>query len=149
MNSDLYGYKIWESILNSNLQLGGVFFAIAFFAIAVKVTGRGKQRIALTFTGNRHTVSFWFKDIRTLIISSYPPLGAVSVAFTGLASYMVYLGIYSTANLTARDKRLREDLREKVENNMKLLNSIATSQSNMDTEKNVKQLINLTAQWQT
>ena len=32
---------------------------------------------------------FASKDISTLIISSYPPLGAVSIAFVGLASYMV------------------------------------------------------------
>ena len=71
---------------------------------------------------------FGSKDISTLIISSYPPLGAVSIAFMGLASYMVCLGVYSAASFTARDKKLRRDLREKVENNMMLLKSIASSQ---------------------
>lgn len=148
LNSDLYGYKSLEAILNFNLQLGGVFFGFAFFVIAAKLTGRGKQRQALTITGIGIMFLFGSKDISTLIISSYPPLGAVSVAFTGIASYIVYLGIYSAANLTARDKKLRGDLREKVENNMMLLKSIATSQSSIDTEKNVKHLMNLTTQWQ-
>lgn len=148
VNSDLYGYKTLESILNSNLQLGGVFFGIAFFAIASKLTGREKQRRALMLTGIGIMFLFASKNISTLIISSYPPLGAVSVAFTGLASYMVYLGIYATANLTSRDNRLRGDLREKVERNMMLLKSIASSQSSIETEKNVKQLMNLTTQWQ-
>lgn len=35
-------------------------------------------------------------------ISSYPPLGAVSIAFMGIASYMVYAGIYNTAAHAAR-----------------------------------------------
>ena len=38
LSSDIYGYKTLESILNLNLQLGGVFFGIAFFTIAAKVT---------------------------------------------------------------------------------------------------------------
>ena len=86
---------------------------------------------------------FGSKDISTLIISSYPPLGAVSIAFMGLASYMVYLGIYSAASLTARDKKLRRDLRHKVENNMMLLKSIASSQDQLDIEKKVKPLMKL------
>ena len=148
LSSDIYGYKTLESILNLNLQLGGVFFGIAFFTIAAKVTGRGQQRKALILTGIGIMFLFASKDISTLIISSYPPLGAVSIAFIGLASYMVYLGIYSAASLTARDKKLRRDLHQKVENNIMLLRSIATCQDELDIEKNVKQLMNLSAQWQ-
>lgn len=148
VNSDIYGYKTLETLLNHNLQLGGVFFGIAFLTIATKLTGRGQQRKALILTGIGIMFLFASKDISTLIISAYPPLGAVSIAFIGLASYMVYLGIYSAASLTARDKKLRRDLRQKVENNVMLLKSIATSQDELDIEKNVKHLMNLSTQWQ-
>ena len=50
--------------------------------------------------------------------------------------------------LLPETRDLRRDLRQKVENNVKLLKSIAISQDELDTEKNVKQLMNLTAQWQ-
>jgi hypothetical protein len=148
VNSDIYGYKTLETILNLNLQLGGVFFGIAFLTIATKVTGKGQQRKALILTGIGIMFLFSSKDISTLIISSYPPLGAVSIAFMGLASYMVYLGIYSAASLTARDKKLRRDLRDKVENNVMLLRSIASSQDHIDIENKIKPLMNLSAQWQ-
>lgn len=148
IRSDIYGYKTLETILNLNLQLGGAFFGIAFFTIASKLTGRGQQRKALILTGIGIMFLFASKDISTLIISSYPPLGAVSIAFVGLASYMVYLGIYSAASLTARDKNLRRDLRQKVENNVMLLKSIAASQDELDIEKNVKHVMNLSTQWQ-
>jgi hypothetical protein len=110
VSSDIYGYAILETIFNLNLQLGGAFFGVAFLTIASKLTGRGRQRNALILTGIGIMFLFASKDISTLIISSYPPLGAVSIAFIGLASYMVYLGIYSAATLTARDKNLRRDL---------------------------------------
>jgi hypothetical protein len=148
VSSDIFGYKTLETILNLNLQLGGAFFGIAFLTIASKITGMGQQRKALILTGIGIMFLFASKDISTLIISSYPPLGAVSIAFVGLASYMVYLGIYSAASLTARDKNLRRDLRQKVESNVMLLKSIATSQDELDIEKNVKQVMNLSTQWQ-
>jgi hypothetical protein len=91
---------------------------------------------------------FASKNISTLITSSYPPLGAVSIAFVGLASYMIYLGIYTAATITARDKKIRGVLKEHVENNMMLLKSIASSQDKIEIEKNVKQLLNLTAEIQ-
>jgi hypothetical protein len=148
INSDIYGYTTLETILNFNLQLGGIFFGIAFLTIATKLTARGQQRKALLLTGIGIMFLFASRDISTLIISSYPPLGAVSIAFSGLASYMVYLGIYSAASLTARDKNLRRNLRQKVENNVMLLRSIATSQDELNIEKNVKHLMTLTTQWQ-
>jgi hypothetical protein len=61
---------------------------------------------------------------------------------------MVYLGIYSAATLTARDKNLRRDLRQKVESNVMLLKSIATSQDELDIENDVKHVMTLSSQWQ-
>jgi isopropylmalate/homocitrate/citramalate synthase len=60
-----------------------------------------------------------------------------------IASYMVYVGIYNSAILAARDKKLRRDLHKKIENNMKLLSSIASSQDQLEMEKNVKELMSL------
>ena len=137
-----------NTLLNSNLQIGGLFFGMAFFAIALKITGGLELRKSLTLTGIGIMFLFSSKDVSTLIISSYPPLGAVSIAFMGIASYMVYIGIYSTATIIARDKKLRKDLREKVDNNVMLLKSIATSQDEIDVEKCVKPLMNLSTQWQ-
>jgi hypothetical protein len=148
INSNVYGYRTFEYLLNLNLQIGGILFGIAFLTMALKLTGRGQQRNALVLIGLGIMFLFGSKSIGSLTISSYPPLGAVSIAFMGLASYMVYLGIYSAATLTARDKDLRRDLHEKIENNLNLLRSISSSQSRMEIEKNVKHLMNISTEWQ-
>jgi hypothetical protein len=148
LNSDIYGYQTLNTLLNSNLQAGGAFFGMAFLAIAAKLTSESEQRKSLILTGIGIMFLFASKDISTLIISSYPPLGAVSIAFMGIASYMVYTGIYNTALIAARDKKLRRDLHENVENNMKLMRSIASSQDRLEIEKNVKELMTLSTQWQ-
>jgi len=148
LSSDIFGYQALNTLLNSNLQLGGAFFGMAFLTIAAKLTSGTKQRNSLILTGIGTMFLFASKDISSLIISSYPPLGAISIAFMGIASYMVYVGIYNTAAVTARDKKFRRELREKVENNMKLLRSIASSQDRLEIEKNVKHLMTLSTQLQ-
>jgi hypothetical protein len=148
LNSDIYGYQTLNTLINSNLQVGGAFFGIAFLTIAAKLTSEREQRKSLIITGIGIMFLFASKDISTLIISSYPPLGAVSIAFMGIASYMVYAGIYNTAAHAARDKKLRRDLRVNIENNMKLLRSIASSQDRSEMEKNVKELMTLSTHLQ-
>jgi hypothetical protein len=148
LNSDIYGYQTLNTILHSNLQLGGAFFGMAFLVIAAKLRGEREQRKSLIITGIGIMFLFASKDISTLIISSYPPLGAVSIAFMGIASYMVYAGIYNTAAHAARDKKLRRDLRVNIENNVKLLRSIASSQDRIEMEKNVKELMSVTTRLQ-
>jgi hypothetical protein len=148
LDSDIYGYQTLNTLLQSNLQIGGAFFGMAFLVIATKLTSESELRRSLIITGIGIMFLFASKDISTLIISSYPPLGAVSIAFMSIASYMVYAGIYNTAVITARDKKLRGDLHENIESNMKLLRSIASSQDRLDIEKSVKQLMTLSTQWQ-
>jgi hypothetical protein len=143
LNSDIYGYQTLNALINSNLQVGGAFFGMAFLTIAAKLTSEKEQRKSLIITGIGIMFLFASKDISTLIISSYPPLGVVSIAFMGIASYMVYAGIYNTAAHAARDKKLRRDLRVNIENNIKLLRSIASSQDRSEMEKNVKELMAL------
>lgn len=148
LNSDIYGYQTLNTLLNSNLQVGGAFFGMAFLVIAAKLTSEREQRKSLIITGIGVMFLFASKDISSLIISSYPPLGVVSIAFMGVASYMVYAGIYNTAAHAARDKKLRRDLRVNIENNIKLLRSIASSQDRLEMEKNVKELMTLSAHLQ-
>jgi DNA-binding transcriptional regulator GbsR (MarR family) len=61
---------------------------------------------------------------------------------------LVYVGIYNTAAHAAPDKKLRRDLRVNIENNMKLLRSIASSQDRLEVEKNVKELMTLSTHLQ-
>ena len=147
LSTQLYGNEVIENILNSNLLIAGVFFGLAFFTIAFKVVSPG-QKNALILTGIGMILLFGSKDISTLVLTSYPPLGATSITFIGIASYLVYIGIYRAATLTSRDTFLKKNLREKIENNVNLLRSISSSQFRIDTERHVKSLMNRSSEWQ-
>ena len=44
-----------------------------------------------------------------LVSAPYPPFGLATISFTGLSSFLVTLGIYSSAVSLAHDAKLRRD----------------------------------------
>src|SRR5215204_3806696 len=140
--------QIVSTFLNSNLQIGGIFFAIAFLVIAKKIP-KGHQIVnSLIISLIGMMFLFGSKNVSALIIPSYPPVGIVAISFMGLASYLLLVGIYSIATIAARDITLRKYLNKKVENDTTLLNNIAYSKSESEIQKNVKSLMDYSSKWQ-
>jgi hypothetical protein len=139
---------IVHTVIDSNLQFGGVFFAIVFLVIAKKIPNRHQIVNSLIISLIGMMLLFSSKDISTIILPSYPPLGIVAISFIGLASYLLFIGIYSSATIAARDITLRKYLFKKVENDTALLNNIAYAENEIEIQKNVKSLIIYSTQWQ-
>jgi hypothetical protein len=140
--------QIVYTFLNSNLLIGGIFFAIAFLVIAKKIP-KGHQIVnSLIISLIGMMFLFGSKNVSALIIPSYPPVGIVAISFMGLASYLLLVGIYSIATIAARDITLRKYLSKKVENDTTLLTNIAYSESESEIQKNVKSLMDYSSQWQ-
>jgi len=140
--------QIVSTFLNSNIQIGGIFFAIAFLVIAKKIP-KGHQIVnSLIISLIGMMFLFGSKNVSALIIPSYPPVGIVAISFMGLASYLLLVGIYSIATIAARDITLRKYLSKKVENDTTLLRNIAYSESESEIQKNVKSLMDYSSQWQ-
>jgi hypothetical protein len=64
--------------------------------------------------------------------AAYPPFGLVSTACVGLSTYLIYIGLYSSATTVSQDLALRQSIRKSVTAQSKLLDSIGTAQ--METE---------------
>jgi hypothetical protein len=114
----------------------------------MKMLTHDQLRTSLIVSGIGIMLLFGSKGISNLIFSSYPPSGIISISFMGRASYLLYIGIYNTAKLAARDNQLHQYLRKKVENDLSLLRNIASSEKRIESEKTVKQLLDLSIQWQ-
>ena len=71
---------------------------------------------------------FYLAGSATVSQAAYPPFGLVSVAFTGLATYLIYVGLYSSAVTLSQDLTLRKTIRKSVMEQSKLLDSIGTAQ---------------------
>jgi hypothetical protein len=140
--------QIVSIFLNSNLQIGGIFFAIVFLVIAKKIPKGHKIVNSLIISLIGMMFLFGSKNISALILPFYPPVGIVTISFMGLASYLLLVGIYSSATIAARDITLRKYLNKKVEHDISLLNNIAYAENENEIQKNVKSLLNYSSQWQ-
>jgi hypothetical protein len=73
----------------------------------------------------------------TLIGASYPPYAIVTMSFLPFASYMIFLGLYSTAVSVSQDNQLRKSIKKVARENSNLLGSIGTAQMEQEIQKTV------------
>ena len=91
--------QIAYTFLYSNLQIGGIFFAIAFLVVAKKIPKGHRIVNSLIISLIGMMFLFGSKNVSALIIPAYPPVGIVAISFMGLASYLLLVGIYSSATI--------------------------------------------------
>jgi hypothetical protein len=69
--------------------------------------------------------------------AAYPPFGLAAVSSVGLASYMLYVGLYSSAISVSQDVELRQSIRRSAIKEVKFLESIGTAQMEQELQKRV------------
>jgi hypothetical protein len=67
---------------------------------------------------------FSSNQITSLILAYYPPFGLASISFLGLGSYLLLVGIYSSAISVANDINLRRSMRQTMERVSVMLDKI-------------------------
>src|SRR5690242_21595294 len=69
-----------------------------------------------------------------LVNVPYPPFGLITVSFFGLASFLMFNGIYSSAIFVAEDSELRKSIRRYAIEESRLLDSIGMAQMERSEE---------------
>jgi hypothetical protein len=78
-----------------------------------------------------------------LSFTQYPPFGLVTISFVGLSSYLVLLGISSSAISMSNDANLRREIRRLAIRESKLLDSIGSAQIEDEVRKRVLHIAQL------
>ena len=131
---------VFTLVLSMAKPIGGILFGIAFWTVARRVSQHtikdylmvSAYGIILLFTSNQAT---------NLIIAPYPPFGLVTVSFMGLSSYMLLVGIYSSAISISQDSVLRKSIRTLAESEFKLLDSIGSAQVEQEDLRKVMPVV--------
>jgi hypothetical protein len=75
-----------------------------------------------------------------LVSAPYPPFGLATASFMGLSSYLLLVGIYSSAISVAEDSKLRQTIRKFAVKEAKFLGSIGTAQMEDELQRRVMKL---------
>ena len=128
---------IYTLLFSMSKPLGGVLFGIAFWIVAKNLKDN-KVKGYLILSAYGMTLLFASNQPTSLILAPYPPFGLITVCFIGLASYLLYLGIYSSALSVSEDSRLRQTIRKcALKESQQFLDAIGSAEMEQEIQKKV------------
>jgi hypothetical protein len=113
----------WQLYVTLNSTGGGILFYIAFIVTAKNFQDNWAIKDYLLMSGFGFLL-FFNAGQSSLANSLYPPYGLTTVSFYGLSSYLILIGLYSSAVSVSQDSNLRRLTMKLATNEMNLLRSI-------------------------
>src|SRR5262249_9571569 len=93
----VYYSMVLSLIFTMGKVAGGVFFGIAFWLISRSLPKISVVKDYLIICAYGFIFFFISNQAIVLVIAPYPPFGIIAIAFAGLASYLIIIGIYYSA----------------------------------------------------
>jgi hypothetical protein len=129
---------IYAGFLSLSNPIGGLIFAISFWVMARSITSTHRIKNFLIFSGFGYLMIFVTNQAIVLTLVLYPPLGLTVISLVGLSSYLILIGIYSSAVTIAEDSKLRSEIRKIAARKSGLLENIGLAQLIQQLENEVQ-----------
>jgi hypothetical protein len=129
---------VMNSILIFSLGavLSGILFGAAFLSIARTLKQGSPLRNYMTIAAYG-MVLFYVTLQAQVSQAAYPPFGLVSTACVGLSTYLIYIGLYSSAVIVSQDLALRQSIRKSITAQSKFLDSIGSAELESELQRRV------------
>ena len=138
-NPTLFGIVL-TLIFNLSRIAGGILFGVAFWTIARHLPNDTAVKSYMIIAAYGLVIFYISNQAGSSLFQSggvYPPFGLLTIAIIGLSSYLMLVGIYSSAISVSQDSRLRRAIRKSVEQQSSLLDKIGTAQMQKEIENSV------------
>ena len=127
---------VYTLFFSATVPAGAILFGIAFWSVARNMSRNiVKQYMMISAYGMM--LLFSSNQASGLALTPYPPFGLTTISFFGLASYLLLIGIYSSAISVAEDSNLRRSIRRFAMKESRLLDSIGMAQMEDEIQKKV------------
>jgi hypothetical protein len=132
--------SIYVLMLEVSTPVGGLLFGLAFMLVSRKIQN-DKVKGYLVISGIGLLLLLLSYRPQEIITAPFPPFGLLSASFMGLSSYLIFIGIYSSAISVSQDSRLRASIRKSVEAEVSFIGNIASAEkTRMVTESVLKKV---------
>lgn len=138
-NPSLYGI-ILTLLFGSSATAGGILFGIAFWTISRHLAPDNPVKyytLIAAFGISLFFISDQGGSVLYRIGGLYPPYGLPTVSAMALSSYLMLIGIYSSAISVAQDSGIRKLIRKSLREELRLLDRIGTAQMQKEIENKV------------
>jgi hypothetical protein len=119
---------LFTLIFTLSKPIGSIIFGFGFWMIARNIHKDNVVRSYLIISAYGFLLLFTSNQAIVLTFTPYPPFGLVTISFVGLASFLILVGIYSSAISISQDANLRREIRHLAIKESKLLDSIGLAQ---------------------
>ena len=131
---------IYVLTFSATKQVGALLFGLAFWTASSLVAKDGVSK-SLLISAIGMAMLFGSVDIATLQYRLYPPFGLVTEAFMPIGSYLLFIGIFTSATGVARDTNLRKEFYKSAKSQLGLLKTIGITQMENELLKEYKPLL--------
>lgn len=135
-DSERFYYYLFYSL---NATAGGLMFGFAFMVIANKIDNQSiRGYMTLAAYG---FILLYISSQVTVVACPYPPFGITTLFFSGLSSFLLLIGLYSTAISLSKHAELRKSIRNSIEDeHSRLIDHIGMSEVQRDINRRVTSL---------
>lgn len=128
----------WTTLIFTiSKPVGGILFGLAFFVISRSLREDVALRRFLVISACGFVLFFSANQASVLLVAPFPPFGIISVSLVGLASSLIFSGIYSVAIFVSEDAKLRQSIRRASLDQSGLLDNVGTAQLKEQIQKKV------------
>jgi len=121
-------------LFSGTRQIGALLFSLAFLATSTLVTNDRVQK-SLLLSAIGMTTLFGSIELTSLKYATFPPYGLITTVFMPLGSYLLFIGIFTSATFIAQDAELRRQFYKSAKGQLGLLRSIGVTQMEKELVK--------------
>lgn len=121
-------------------QVGGLLFGLVFWIMALRIKRRDLKTM-LQIAGTGMVLLFGSTVLHGLTYIVAPLFGIITIGFMGIASYMLMIGIFSSAREVANDTVIRRELYRNVDDHYGLIRNTSLAEMERIIEKNVRPIL--------
>jgi hypothetical protein len=136
-SSPVFYSIIYVLSFSATKQVGALLFSLSFWTAAALVyDNRVSQSLLISSIGM--AILFGSLEITPLQYRVFPPYGLITEAFLPLGSYLLLVGIFTSAKHISRDATLRKEFYKSAASQLTLLKAIGVSQMEKELESQIK-----------
>jgi hypothetical protein len=131
---------IYSMLFAPYKQIGGILFGLVFLLAAGK-TNKKSLQLLITLSGIGMTIVFASTVTHGLRYIVSPPFGIITVAYTGLGSYILFIGLYYSTKVLATDSTIRSEIQRSVSQQFSILRTLSATEREITIQNTVKRII--------
>jgi hypothetical protein len=129
--------------------IGGIIFGLLFWRISRLVSFDKILREYMIISGYGFLLLFSANQSTLLVLGPYPPFGSITISVLILATYLILIGIYTSATLVSTNIQLRKFIYRLTTDSkfLNLLGEIGVTEMEKEIIKNYKSIEKRTKLW--